>query len=55
MFQCDEAPFSKTWLAQVDVEELERPAQNPDLKITEHLWDFGKISYKTLSEEWRLL
>ncbi|MCJ8734516.1 hypothetical protein PDJAM_G00236560 [Pangasius djambal] len=44
LLQHDDAPVHKTssmkaWCVKVGVEELECPAQNPDLNTTEHLWD----------------
>ncbi|MCJ8743348.1 hypothetical protein PDJAM_G00093060 [Pangasius djambal] len=44
LFQHDDAPVHKassmkTWCVKVGVEELEGPAQIPDLNPTEHLWD----------------
>lgn len=42
MVQHDNVPvhkmwFSKTWFAMVGVEEIERPAQSPDVNPIEHL------------------
>lgn len=37
----------KTWFAEVGVEELERPAQIPDLNLTEHLYDESEHRHHT--------
>lgn len=43
LFQCDDAPVHKAgsrkkWFPQFVVEELEWPAQSPELKPIQHLW-----------------
>ncbi|KAK3547923.1 hypothetical protein QTP70_001001 [Hemibagrus guttatus] len=51
LFQHDCTPVHKarsikTWMSEFGVEELDWPAQSPDLNLTEHLWD---------ELEWRLV
>lgn len=36
---CVQVSSMKTWFAKVGVEELECPAETPDLNRTEHLYD----------------
>ena len=44
LFQHDDAPMHKAmsiqkWFVKIGVEELDWPAQNPDLNLNKHLWD----------------